>query len=142
MEAALNVAPIRPIFTVVEPITRPLVSWWPASTMRPSSTSAHTESTFANRNLSCRLSSCTSSAPWTRSGSGASQCESRRSIPAFSAPLRESEGIQDIDRAVASTRILLTSGEAQVPMPELIRAGSQPQRTERTTARAFRCPRD
>ena len=108
--AARKVAPILPTRTVVAPITRPLPGSRPASTTRPSSTSAQTESRLANRNLSWRHSSCSSSGPLNVSGNGLSQCESRRSIPVFSAPLSESDGIQDIDVTVAVWRMINLRG--------------------------------
>ena len=60
--AARKVAPILPTRTVVAPITRPLPSGRARRRRpRPSSTSAQTESRLANRNLSWRHSSWTSS---------------------------------------------------------------------------------
>ena len=105
IEPARKVAPIRPTLTVVAPITSPLPGSKPWSTTRPSSTSAHAVSRFANRNLSSRQSSWTWSPPSTWSGRGWSQCESRRSIPVFRAPLSDSVGIHDIDTTVAWTRM-------------------------------------
>ena len=87
-------------------MTRPDSSPSPQSVIRPSSTSAHPLSTLANRNRSCRHSSCTSSGPDTVSGSGSSKCVSPSSNAIRIGVHTDSDGIHDIVVAVAS--ILIT----------------------------------